>query len=1084
MNLAEFSVQKKVTVVMCTFGMILLGCIAFTRLPQELFPPISFPQITIITNYANAAPEEIETLITKPIEEAVGSVAGLKRIESFSREGRSQVMVSFSWGQDVDFAALAVREKIDLVKERLPKEADDPVVLKFDPLARPIMILSVAGQNVTPIQLKLFSEKIFKDNLEKVEGVASASISGSVEREIQVNVDMARLEANHLSLTNVIKSIEDANISYPAGSIKKGLYEYLIRTVGEFRSIKDLEYAVVGVDTVKKMKREENSFLEKGEGSIRDTLDNLRSEVKREMLQKRLVLVRDIAGVVDGLAERTSISRLNGHENIAISIQKQANANTIQTIDRIMKALAILQGDIDSRGLKYDIIYDHSIFIRKSLEDLGNDAMSGAVLAFIVLLVSLRALGASLVVMTSVPITVIATFFLLSITGITLNTMSLGGLALASGMIVDASIVVLENIFRLRQEGLNPYDAAVKGADEMTLPVITSNATTIAVFIPLIVFVPGIPGQLFKDLSWAIIHSQLLSTIVPLTVIPMLSLYLKVKKEAEYKPWYWTQFLEKPLLGENVTVRQRVRNAGIVLLIVFGLCSLSFLIFPMLEKEVLPKMDQGQFMLKVEMPLSTRLEVTDRVCSRFETLFKKIPEVKDVAVTIGSEKTGKGQVKVDTLRASEGLVLVTLNKERKRSSADIVRELQEKSKDLDQEGGVVDFVLQESEFAFAEGGSKPVSIEVRGYDFQQMQELVSNIKKKLNAIPGVINVQDDMSKPSPETRLEINKRRAALYGISALDISLTGKAAIEGVVATQYREAGHEFDIRVRLSDKDRNNLEGLGNLLVHSEVLDALIPLKEIAAIDKTMGPSEIKRVDQERTVVVSAEIDKNLKSSDILPKTQGVLQGLNISQESGLQVRLSGKEKEMKESFAKVLFAAVLAAMLVYMIMAAQFESFAQPAIIMITVPLAMFGVLIALLISRNTINVISALGMIILVGTVVNNGIVLMEYTNMLRAEGRDVEEAALESSRIRTRPIIMSALAAVIGLIPLALGLGEGAALRAPMAVAMMGGSMSSTVLTLVVLPCFYIVVTRTMEKFFGVPEDEEEEGTPEKVTRDA
>jgi len=1051
MSLAEFSVQKKVTVVMCTLGMLLLGFISFTRLPQELFPPITFPQITIITNYANAAPEEVETLISRTIEEAVGSVAGLKRVESISREGRSTVTVSFNWGQDVDFAALAVREKIDLIKERLPKESDDPVVLKFDPLARPIMILSVSAPNLTPIQLKVYAEKIFKDNLEKVDGVASASISGSVEREILVAVDSARLEANHLSLTNVVKSIEDANISYPAGSIKKGLYEYLIRTVGEFRSVKDLEFAVVGADTIKANRKEDTSFLERGSKGPRETIDALREEVERNLLEKRLVLVRDIAAVTDGIAERTSVSRLNGKENIAISIQKAASANTIQVIDRVQKALAFLKPDMETRGLNYSIIYDHSIFIRKSLEDLGNDAMSGAVLAFIVLLLSLKAIGASLVVMLSVPVSVMATFFLLSMTGITLNTMSLGGLALASGMIVDASIVVLENIFRHRQLGATPYDAAVKGAGEVTWPVITSNATTIAVFVPLIVFVPGIPGQLFKDLSWAIIHSQIISTLVPLTVVPMLSIYLKVKKEKEGEEpvWHWTKPLDKFILSA-ATIPARVRNAGIMLISVFSLCSLSFFIFPLLEKEVLPKIDQGQFILRVEMPLSTRLEVT-----------------------IGSEKSGKGQVQVDTLRASEGIILVTLEKERKRPSADVVHDLNEEAKKLNLEGGEVDFVLQESEFAFAEGGSKPISLEVRGYDFQQMSELVGKIKSDLKKIPGVINVQDDMAQSAPETRLNIDKRRAALYGISALDISLTGKAAIEGVVSTQYREAGKEYDIRVRLSDNDRNNIENLGNLLVHSEVLDSLIPLKEVASIERTMGPSEIKRVDQERAVVVTAEIEKTARSSDVLPAVQTTLANLKIAPESNLQVRVSGKAKEMKESFSKVLFAAILAAMLVYMLMAAQFESFAQPMIIMITVPLAMFGVLIALLISGNSVNVISALGMIILVGTVVNNGIVLVEYINQLRSEGMEVEEAALEASRVRTRPIIMSALSAVIGLIPLALGLGEGAALRSPMAVAMMGGSLSSTVLTLVVLPCFYIVVTRGLERLFGIPMDEED-----------
>ena len=1071
MSLSQFVVHKKVTVVMCTLGMVGLGMISFTRLPQELFPPIVFPQVTVVTDYTNAAPEEVETLITRPIEEALGSVAGLKRIESTSREGRSTVTVSFNWGQDIDFAALAVREKIDLVKERLPKESEDPIVLKFDPLTRPIMIISITAPDLNPVQLKLYAEKIFKDNLEKIEGVASATISGGVDRQIRVQVDQSRLQANHLSLLNLTEAIENANVSYPAGSIKKGLYEYLIRTVGEFRSVKEVGYTVVGTDMVKKMRNEDTSFIEKGSGGPRDTLDSLRDEVTQRMMEKRLMLVRDVADVVDGMAERTSVSRHNGHENISISVQKQASANTIQVVDRIREGLKILDEDIEGRGLKYDIIYDHSEFIRKSLGDLQGDALSGAFLAFLVLLFSLKQLMPAFIVTVTLPITVLGTFLMMSVAGITLNTMSLSGLALGAGMIVDTSIVVLENIFRRRQLGEASYDAAIKGSAEMTWPVITSNATTIAVFFPLIVFVPGIPGQLFRDLSWAIIYSQIISTVIPLTLVPMLSVYLDVKV-GDYKPMHWTKFFENKMTHPDIPISKRFKTAFSILAIVFVICSSSFFVFPTLEREILPKMDQGQFLLKVDMPLGTRLEVTDRVCKQFENLLKGFSVIKDIAVTIGAEKGRKGQVQIETLRASQGIILVTLHKERKISSADLVRVLTERVHQMNLEGGIVDFVLQESEFAFAQGGAKPVLIEVKGYDFKAMNELVSRVKKELEQIPGVLNIQDDMGKTSPETKLNIDKRRAALYGISALDVSITAKAAIDGVVATEYREGGREFDVLVRLSDSDRTNIDHLNNLLLYSRVLDALIPMKEVAGIERSESPSEIKRVDQERTIIVSAELDRKAKSKDILSQVQGMLRDLDIRPESGLRVGLSGKAREIKESFAKVTFAFILATVLVYMIMAAQFESFTQPMIIMITVPLAFFGVVLALLFTGTTVNVISSLGVIILVGTVVNNGIVLIEYINQQREEGKDIEEAAWDSARTRTRPIIMSVLTSVIGMLPLALGLGEGAELRSPMAVTMMGGLISSTFLTLIVLPCFYIVVTRGLEMLFGNFEKEE------------
>lgn len=1069
MNLAEFSVQKKVTIVMVTLGVCLLGVIAFTRLPQELFPPISFPQLTIVTDYTNAAPEEIETLITKPIEETIGSVAGLRHVDSVSREGRSTVTVSFNWGQDIDFAALAVREKIDLIKERLPKEAEDPVVLKFDPLSRPIMILSVTGANMEPVQMKYLAEKVIKDNLEKIDGVASATISGGLDREIIVEIDQGRLQANHLSLLEVIETVEKANISYPAGSIKKGLYEYLIRTVGEFRSVKEIGYAVAGVSTVEEMKREDTSFVERGSKGMRDTVDTVREEYKKELLEKRLVLIRDIAEVIDGTAEQTSISRHNGRDNIAISVQKQAGANTIELVDKLRKALDFLKEDIENRGMKCEIIYDHSTFVRQSLDNLMSDAQSGGFIVFLVLFWFLRAFGASLVVVLSVPITILGCFFMMGMTGITINTMSIGGLVLAIGMIVDTSIVVLENIFRKREEGAEPVKGAMDGTSEVLWPVITSNLTTIAVFFPLIVFVPGIAGQIFRDLSWTLIYSQIFSTFIPLTVVPMLSIYLKVPKGGS-KPIPWTGFFTQRLNVE-LPLAKRLGFVVRMLLIVFAICSLSIFIFPTLEKEVLPKVDQGQFLIKVEMPIGTRLEITDGICKQIEEAITEEKEVNDVAVTIGSEKGKKGQVKVEALRQSQAIILVTLDKKRKESSADVVVRLQDKIKELQLKNAQVDFVLQESEFAFAEGGSKPIQILVKGYDFEEMAKLTGQVKDNLEEVPGAFNIQDDMGEASPETKLAIDKRRAALYGISALDISLIAKAALEGVVPTQYREAGKEFDIRVRLSPKDRDKIDNLKNLLLYSQVIDALIPLKEVAIVEKSIGPSEIKRSDQERTITISADIKKNAKSKDVLVGVQNMLASVEVGPD--FQVQLSGKAREVKENFSKVSFAFGLAIVLVYMIMASQFESFMQPLIIMITVPLALFGVSVALLVSGNTMNVISLLGMVLLAGTSVNNGIVLIEYINQLREEGMDVEDAAFYSAKIRTRPILMSALTTSLGLIPLALGLGEGAELRSPMAVAMMGGTLSSTFLTLIVIPCMYILITRLTEKILGMPEDEED-----------
>ena len=1073
MSLPEFSIKKKVTVYMFTLGLILLGFLSFKRLPQDLFPPITFPQVTVVTDYSNAAPEEIETLITRVIEEAIGSVAGLKRIESVSREGRSTIMASFNWGQDIDFAALAIREKVDLVKERLPKEAADPVVLKFDPLSRPILLLSVTAPDLPPVRMKLLTEKMIKDRLEKVEGVASVSLSGGVNREILVEIDQPRLQANHLSLLEVVNSLDEANVSYPAGSIKKGLYEYLIRTVGDFRSPAEIGYAVVGVDNVEKLRREDVSFVERdtSEGP-RQTIERLRGEVEKQMAEKRLVTVKDIGIVVDGLADKTSISRYNGAENISIAIQKQSNANTIRVVDQLRKELKFLEEDLNSRGLQVKIIYDHSLFIRGTIDNLVHEAMQGGILALLTLYIYLRAIAMSVLVVVSLPLTILGVFFLMAMANVTVNIMSLGGLAIAIGMITDTSIVVLENVFRKRQEGADAEQGAIDGATEVVWPVVSSNLTTIAVFFPLIVFVPGVAGQIFKDLAWAIIFSQIISTFVPLTLIALLSTYVTVKQQ-EYKPISLTGNLDKKILSMPTPEAQNRFMIGI-LLTAFTVLASTFLIIPSIDREVLPKVDQGQFYVKVDMPLGTRLSITDAVCRRLEDVLRSEEDVQDISVAIGSEKTNRGEIKIETLRPSQSLILVTLNKERKQPSTAIVAALKKKVKaiNFEKDAAQIEFVLQESEFSVGGGSIKPILIEAKGYNFAAMEDLVKRLKKRLGAIPGIINVQDDIGEKSPETKLEINKKRAALYGVSAMDVSMTAKAAIEGVVATQYREAGREIDVRVRLSDKDKADISNLGTLLLYSKVLDIHVPLKEIATIQRGEGPSEIRRMDQERTVTISAEIDKTRQDKDVLDDVQKFLEGLKVPTDipQDFEVRLSGKAKEIKENFGGVIFAFALAIMLVYMIMAAQFESFLQPLIIMITVPLSFGGALVALKVTGNSFNVISLLGLVLLGGVVVGNGIVLMEYINQLRAEGKEMVAAVWEATRTRTRPVLMSSTTTIMGMLPIAIGLGEGGGLLAPLATTAMGGLFSSTVLTLIVLPCLYIIVNRFMEKYLGYEED--------------
>lgn len=1064
MTLPEYAIKRRVTTIMVFVGVVFLGFIAMLQLPQELFPRISFPQITVVTDYVNAAPEEIETLITRPLEEAISSVSGLRRIESISREGKSTITVSFNWNQNIDFAALAVREKIDLVKERLPKESDDPVVLKFDPLSRPVMILSVTGK-MPPADLKHVAEQTLKDNLEKVEGVASVSVAGGLDREILIDLDQGRMRAANVSILEVVDAIDAANISYPAGSIKKGLYEYVIRTVGEYRSVEEIGYTVVRTDVRKNFENVDVGFLEQGGKGLRESLDANRESTEQGVSDKRIILLKDIAEITDSFHERTSISRYNGKENVSLSIQKQATTNTVDLVRRIRQALGFLQDELESRGAHVEIIYDHSRFIKGAVSSARNNAIQGAFLAAIVLLVFLREFRSAGVVAISIPISVIGSFLLLKAQGISINTMSLSGMALGTGMIVDNCIVVIENIFRLREEGYSNEEAATAGTNEVFWPVVSSTLTTDAVFLPLILFVPGVAGQLFSDLSWAVIHTNNISFLVSVWLIPMLAVHIKGRKKDEARTAAFDRlwgFLQK---------RSPKRQNGVFLRIV-GVGFLSFvigmLIFRSLDTEVIPKVDQGQFLIKINLPVGSRLEATDSIVNVMESKAQAIPEVENVAVTIGSAPSSRaGEIRVETLRNSQGVILVTLKNERRRRSHEVIQDLKKSLAGVDLGNAEIEYVLQENEFEFAATGGKPIVIEIKGYDLNLLKSYADEASRKLEEVQGVVEILSDVAQPSPETKIEIDKRKSSLYDISARDISLTTKAGIDGAIATAYKEGGREIDVRVRLKESDRADVNQLGELLMYSDNLQLTVPVKAVATLKQGYGPSEIKRRDQVRTVTLTAGIQKGLKEKDILREVSSRL--AEIDHPTTYDVKLVGKAREVKESFRAVGFVIVLALVLNYMIMAAQFESFVQPFIIMLTLPLAMIGVSLALLLTGTSVSVISLLGIMILAGNVVNNAIVLIDFINQRRAEGDELVHAAVESAFVRFRAIVMSALTTIAGVIPLALGIGEGAELEAPLAIAMAGGVFSGAFLTLFVIPSVYVLVVRLSDKILGLEE---------------
>lgn len=1054
MNLPKFSVERPVTIVMIVFGIMVFGAVSLLLLPQELFPQIVYPQLTVVTPYANAAPEEIETLITRPIEEAVGTVAGVKRIHSISKEGLSLVIAEFGWSQNINFAALGMREKIDLIKERLPRDAEEPIVLPYNPFDRPILILSITSSALrSPISLRDMARRMIKDEIEKVEGVASATISGGLEREIQVEVNQDKLLARKIPLLDASKAVASANLNYPAGTIKESFYEYLIRTLGEFERVRDIGDVSVGSG----MTDEE---LYQGQTE--------RGGLPKGLISKdsRLIYLKDIAAVIDGIKERTSYSRYDANENVSITIQKQALGNTMKIINRVKKKISDLKYDLP-KDLKIAIVYDQSEFIKSSITGVWDAAWQGGVLVFIVLYFFLRNVWSAFIVTLTIPISVMATFALMYFAGVSVNMMSLGGLAFGVGSLVDCAIVVVENTFRHMQIGKDKKEAAIVGANEVFISVTGSVLTTVVVFLPLI-FVIGIVGQVSKDFALTVTFSLLASLVASLTIVPLLAsrginVGGKVVLENEddlssfdkAKASSFMRRMYEGLLDKFINAKSMY--LGITLLIFAASCSL----FILMDKELMPKVDQGQFVIKIDMPAGTRLVVTDKVSAKAEKIITAIPEVDNINVTIGSTQESTTKHVSERLSSNQAEIVINLKKKRTRKSSDIAQDIKNRFSGINLEGARIEYILQENVLTAGLQTQAPVTIEIKGNDLAELERLIEDVQDKLKDIKGVYGIKNNLAEPSPETKIFIDKDKASMYGLSVSDIAQTAIIGLKGSVATRFKEKGQEYDIRVRLREKDRNSFDKLGKIQIQSP-LGMSVPLESVATFGKGKGPSEIKRVNQERVVSVYANI-YNRPSKDVYADVNEMINRLKVPK--NYVVKLTGETEEMRASFDSLRNAIIAAFILVYMVMAALFESLWQPFIIMFTIPLSLIGVAWALFITRTSVSAYVLMGVGILGGIVVNNAIVLIDCVNLFISRGMSTKDAVVLASKIRIRPILMTALTAILGLLPMAFLGGEGAELRAPMAITVMGGLLVATYLTIVVIPTLYLGYTEILDKIF-------------------
>ncbi len=1084
MNIIRLATERRVTIAMVTIALVLFGAIGLSRLKVNLLPDLSYPTLTVRTEYIGAAPAEIENLISEPLEEALGVVKNLKRIRSVSRTGQSDVILEFAWGTDMDTAGMDVREKLELLQ--LPLEVKKPLLLRFDPSTEPVLRLALAtgdedGSSTAALtELRRYAEEDLKKRLEPIEGVAAVKVSGGLEDEIQVEIDQSRLKQLNLDVNTIIERLRSENINISSGRLDEASQRYLVRTINQFATLEEMGEMVVST--------------------------GLGSSVK----------LKDVASVTQGHKERQAIIRSDGKEAVEIAIYKEGDANTVSVAEAVVKALERLKNDVPE-GATLTTIDDQSIFIKSSIREVVDAAVIGGLLSILVIFLFLGEAWATLVIALSLPVSIIATFFFMQQFGIGLNVMSLGGIALATGMVVDNAIVVLENVRRLRDQGMGVIEAAVQGTSEVGMAITASTFTHIAVFLPL-VFVEGIAGQLFADQALTVTFAMIISLFVAVTLIPMLASLGEARTTMSYehpKPtteaphwlntnrprldggrflllpvwallalWRGTWFVVRWALYLLAVVLRRVfgilgkvfgvalnpmarftmaffdaalrtydrllpwslRHPGVVL----GIAALSLAgalaLVPRLGVELIPEFAQGRLQVDLKLPVGTPLARTDLLVAGLQEHGKGVDGIEHIFATAG---TG-ARLDANPTESGEniGKLLVTLAPHTER--ADEPRIVDALRSYTDALPGTEAKYSRPQLFSF----DTPLEIEITGYDLDQLKQASERITAAMRQESIFADVKNSQEQGAPEVRIYFDQDKISSLGLNTRQVADQVVRKVRGEVATRYSFRDRKIDVLVRASEADRDSVDAVRRLIVNPGS-PSPVPLDAVARVEITEGPSEIRRIDQERVAVISASLRGDLGSA--VKIAQGIVdQGLLPA---GTTARVAGQSEDLDSSFRSLLMALALAVFMVYLVMASQFESLLHPFLILFTIPLALVGAIFSLWITGTTLSIIVFIGLIMLVGIVVSNAIVLIDRVNQLRAHGMEKKAALAEGARTRLRPIIMTTITTLFGFLPMALGLGDGAELRQPLAITVIGGLIFSTLLTLVVIPVLYNLVDR-------------------------
>ncbi len=1014
MKLADVSIARPVFATMMILALVVLGIFSFLKLNIDLMPDVDFPYVTATTVLPGAGPEQIETDVTKKVEDAVNTIGGIDHIQSTSQEGVSIVIIQFKLEVDGKQAAQEVREKIAAIRSDLPTDIEDPVIQRLDPASQPIFTLAVSGPR-SEKEITTYTKNMIKKRLENVQGVGRVDLVGGAEREIQIAVDAERLQAYNLSIQDVIQNVGSSNVEIPAGNLVQGPRQLLLRTMGKYTSVEDFKNVIVATPGGK------------------------------------VVHLSDVARVEDGVKEQVSLSRVNGANAVTLRIQKQSGSNTVRVAEAIQKELDRIRTVIPP-DYRLIVAQDNSVFIRDAVNDVLFDILYGGLLAVIVVYLFLANHRPTIISALALPTSIIASFIIMYALDFTLNMVSLLALSLAVGMLIDDAIVVIENIYRHMQQGASAMEAARVATAEIGLAVMATTFTIVAVFIP-IAFTPGIVGRFFYQFGMTVSVAVLVSLFVAFTLTPMLSSRWLRESDEELSPegsilrkmlYYFNHFFQILSDRYKKAIAWSLAHRWTVLGVSLGVFVSSLLLLPLVGTAFFPTTDQGEFYITVNASPGSSLEQTGDIAATVERELKSQPEVVTILTTIGAgnDPVTKGTINVKLVKKNQ----------RSRGVEKIMDDLRAQLGNVP--GATLGFLLSGG----PGGNQKAVAMSVRGDDINTLKSLADRVEGIVRGTAGAVDVENSLETSKPEVRIRIDRERASDLGVNVGLIASTARALVDGVVATKFQEGDEQYDVRVRLDKKDRTSLDNVQDLSIKSTKdvggQKLLVPVRYVADIRQGSGPSKINRYDRQREIRVDANLSQR-PLGNVLGDIQRRTGAMQLPE--GYSVGVVGQGQMQAEAFGNIFLSLGLAIVFIYLVLAAQFESFSYPFAIMFALPMSLIGAVLALLAFQNTLSMMSLIGVIMLMGLVTKNGILLVDYANVLRDRGHERTDALITAGATRLRPILMTTFAMIFGMAPVAFAISEGSEFRSPMGRAVIGGLITSTLLTLFVVPVIYSIL---------------------------